>query len=103
MVWQDGEGGLSNCLFPACRPQLKRFGLYSSQDADSEGVEGKYFVWTPEEIRAALGPSTASSAPLALRSESPAKSAGQAAQDDAQLFIEAYGVTEGGNFEGKNI
>jgi uncharacterized protein YyaL (SSP411 family) len=53
-------------------------GFYSSQDADSEGVEGKFFVWTPEEIRAALG-------------------------EEAQLFIDAYGVTERGNFEGKNI
>lgn len=53
-------------------------GFYSSQDADSEGVEGKFFVWTPEEIRTALG-------------------------GEAQLFIDAYGVTEHGNFEGKNI
>ncbi len=53
-------------------------GFYSSQDADSEGVEGKFFVWTPEEIRAALG-------------------------EEAQLFIDAYGVTGHGNFEGKNI
>ena len=53
-------------------------GFYSSQDADSEGVEGKFFVWTPEEIRATLG-------------------------EDAQLFIDAYGVTDHGNFEGKNI
>ena len=53
-------------------------GFYSSQDADSEGVEGRFFVWTPEEIRAALG-------------------------DEAQLFIDAFGVTEQGNFEGKNI
>jgi uncharacterized protein len=50
-------------------------GFYSSQDADSEGVEGKFFVWTPEEIRAVLG-------------------------EDAQLFIDAYGVTEHGNFVG---
>jgi uncharacterized protein YyaL (SSP411 family) len=53
-------------------------GFYSTQDADSEGEEGRFFVWTPDEIRSVLG-------------------------DDADRFIEAYGVTERGNFEGKNI
>ena len=53
-------------------------GFYSSQDADSEGVEGKFFVWTPEEVQAALG-------------------------EDAQLLIDTYGVTDHGNFKGKNI
>jgi uncharacterized protein YyaL (SSP411 family) len=53
-------------------------GFYSTQDADSEGHEGNYFIWTPAEIRDALGA-------------------------DAQLFIDAYGVTDHGNFEGKNI
>jgi uncharacterized protein YyaL (SSP411 family) len=53
-------------------------GFYSTQDADSEGVEGKFFVWTPDEIRAVLG-------------------------DDADAFMAAYGVTGHGNFEGKNI
>jgi uncharacterized protein YyaL (SSP411 family) len=62
-------------------------GFYSSQDADSEGVEGKFFTWTPAEIRTALAPSAAL----------------PSAQDDAQLFIDAYGVTVRGNFEGKNI
>jgi uncharacterized protein YyaL (SSP411 family) len=55
-------------------------GFYSTQDADSEGEEGKFFVWTPAEIREVLG-------------------------DDAQAadFMAAYGVTRHGNFEGKNI
>ncbi|MGD9404309.1 MAG: hypothetical protein PVH95_04090, partial [Anaerolineae bacterium] len=53
-------------------------GFYSTQDADSEGEEGKFFVWTGGEIRAVLG-------------------------DDADAFIAAYDVTPGGNFEGKNI
>lgn len=54
-------------------------GFYSTQDADSEGVEGKFFVWTPEEITALLG------------------------ADDAALFNAYYDVTPEGNFEEKNI
>ena len=53
-------------------------GFYSAQDADSEGVEGKFFVWTPDELRSLLG-------------------------DDADLVMGYYGVTERGNFEGANI
>jgi len=53
-------------------------GFYSSLDADSEGHEGKFYVWTTDELEAALG----AEAPLAL---------------------EYWGVTPGGNFEGKNI
>ena len=53
-------------------------GFYASQDADSEGEEGKFFVWTAEEIDAALG-------------------------EDAGRFKDAYGVTECGNFEGSNV
>src|SRR5207244_11876118 len=34
-------------------------GFYTAQDADSEGVEGKYFVWTPEELDALLTPDEA--------------------------------------------
>ena len=52
-------------------------GFYSSLDADSEGEEGKYYLWTPAEIHAAL--------------QDP---------DDAELFIVAYGVSDQGNFEG---
>ncbi|MEE9255829.1 MAG: thioredoxin domain-containing protein [bacterium] len=54
-------------------------GFYSAQDADSEGEEGIFFVWTPAEVAAVLD------------------------ADDARLFCRFYGVTEGGNFEGKNI
>ena len=54
-------------------------GFYSTQDADSEGHEGKFFVWTMDEIRAALGDS------------------------DARIFAAHYNITESGNFEGKNI
>lgn len=53
-------------------------GFYSTQDADSEGEEGEFFVWTPDEIREIL-------------------------RDDADDFMAAYGVTQHGNFEGKNI
>ena len=53
-------------------------GFYSSQDADTEGHEGKFFVWSAAEIDAALGV-------------------------DAALFKDAYGVTAAGNFEGQNI
>ncbi len=50
-------------------------GLWSSLDADSEGEEGKFYVWTPAELRAALGPT------------------------NALVFAHAYGVTDAGNFE----
>jgi hypothetical protein len=56
----------------------ERGGFHSAQDADSEGVEGKYYVWDKAEIERARG-------------------------DDADLFNAYYGVTERGNFEGKNI
>ena len=54
-------------------------GFYSTQDADSEGEEGKFFLWTPQEMRGVLGP------------------------DDAALLEGYFGVSEAGNFEGRNI
>ena len=54
-------------------------GFFSATDADSEGEEGKFFVWSPEEIEAVLG------------------------AEDAALFNAFFGVTKRGNFEGKNI
>jgi uncharacterized protein YyaL (SSP411 family) len=53
--------------------------FYSTQDADSEGVEGKFFVWDKTEIEKLLG------------------------ADDARLFNAYFDVTEGGNFEDSNI
>ena len=54
-------------------------GFYCGQDADSDGVEGKYYVFTPKEICRVLG-----------------ENAGTA-------FCDRYGITEHGNFEGKSI
>jgi uncharacterized protein YyaL (SSP411 family) len=49
-------------------------GIHSSEDADSEGEEGKFYVFTPEEVRQVLG-------------------------DEAPRFCETYGITSSGNFE----
>lgn len=57
---------------------LEGKGFYSSQDADSEGEEGKFFVWSKHEIESAAG-------------------------KDAEIISRFYGVTEEGNFEGKNV
>ena len=60
-------------------------GFYSATDADSEGEEGKFFVWTIDEARAALEP---------LESEMP---------DPTQIAVETFGMSGFGNFEGSNI
>jgi uncharacterized protein YyaL (SSP411 family) len=54
-------------------------GFYSAEDADSEGHEGKFYVWTADEIRAALAPA------------------------EAAVALAYWGVDRGPNFEGKNI
>jgi uncharacterized protein YyaL (SSP411 family) len=54
-------------------------GFYSAQDADSEGEEGKFFLWSPAEVVAVLG------------------------QVEGDIFCAAYDVQPGGNFEGKSI
>ena len=54
-------------------------GFYSSMDADSEGVEGKYYVWKRSEIVNILG------------------------KEDADIFAQYYDITEEGNWEGNSI
>jgi len=54
-------------------------GFYSSQDADSEGEEGRFFVWDKQELQALLG------------------------AGDADLFSHCFGVTDSGNWDGRNI
>ena len=54
-------------------------GFYCSQDADSEGVEGGYYLYTPAEVRAVLG------------------------DEDGQTFCDWFDITEAGNFQGKNV
>ncbi|WP_062492873.1 thioredoxin domain-containing protein [Paenibacillus sp. 32O-W] len=54
-------------------------GFYSAEDADSEGREGKFYVWRPDEIANVLG------------------------AEDGDLICEWFGITEEGNFEGDSI
>ena len=54
-------------------------GFYSSLDADSEGEEGRFYLWTPQELEAVLG------------------------ADQAGLLAAAFDVTPAGNFEGRSI
>ena len=54
-------------------------GFHSAEDADSEGDEGRFYVWTPQEVQAVLGP------------------------ERAAAFCKVYDVTASGNFEGSNI
>jgi hypothetical protein len=54
-------------------------GFYCGEDADSEGKEGTYYLWSPEEVEAILG------------------------RELATVFCRSYGITAGGNFEGRSI
>lgn len=57
----------------------KEGGFYSAEDADSEGIEGKFYVWDLKEIEDVLG------------------------KKDGEIFVKHYNITDKGNFEGKNI
>ncbi len=54
-------------------------GFYSAEDADSEGEEGKFYVWTPEEVYKILG------------------------EEEGSLYCELFDITEKGNFEGRSV
>ena len=54
-------------------------GFYCTEDADSEGEEGKFYVWSKQEVLGLLG------------------------EENGALFCELYNVTDSGNFEGSNI
>lgn len=54
-------------------------GFYSAEDADSEGIEGKFYLWSKEELQEILG------------------------KEDSKTFSEYYDISSNGNFEGKNI
>jgi uncharacterized protein YyaL (SSP411 family) len=71
-----GERTLDYLLRELRRPEG---GFASAQDADTGGVEGATFVWTPNQVRDALG------------------------ADDAEAAIRYYGVSEAGNFDGANV
>ena len=70
------EETLEYVLREMCQPEG---GFYSAQDADSEGEEGKFFVWTREEVLELLG------------------------KEHGEIFCRVYDVSDLGNFEGKNI
>ncbi|MFS8501651.1 MAG: thioredoxin domain-containing protein, partial [Caldicoprobacter sp.] len=58
---------------------LPEGGFYSAEDADSEGEEGKFYLWTPNEIKDILG------------------------EREGEMFCDYYGITDEGNFEGRSI
>jgi uncharacterized protein YyaL (SSP411 family) len=83
-AWRRGGASDDDLLWPVretaayLRREMRgpEGAFFASQDADSEGEEGKFYVWTPEEVARVLGP------------------------ERAARFCNAYGVTPGGNFEG---
>ncbi|MGO8723963.1 MAG: thioredoxin domain-containing protein [Acidimicrobiales bacterium] len=84
-AWQlDGDPRFLQVLDETLRYVLRELrdpggGLYSAEDADSEGEEGRYYLWSAEELDAVLGPSLAKAA------------------------ADWYGVTPRGNFEGRTV
>src|ERR1035437_8441906 len=85
------------------RDMITSEGLFAaSQDADTAGVEGATYVWTSDEIEAALGAEVALAPEAALAPGGPPVAKGVPA-GLATLFASAYGVTRDGNWEGATI
>ena len=84
-AWQETGSSLYRYVAERTAAYVKREltdpegGFYCGQDADSDGAEGKYYVFTPEEIRSLLH------------------------LEPAASFCARYDITPGGNFEGKSI
>lgn len=84
-AWQDGHMALyrnvAESTLDYCLRELKAEGggFFSAQDADSRGVEGAYYLFTPEEVKSVLG------------------------EEAGRHFCECYDITEEGNFHGKSI
>ena len=84
-AWQDGHIALYRSVAEStldyCLRELKgeQGGFYCGQDADSGGVEGAYYLFTPEEVKSVLG------------------------EDAGRHFCNCYDITEEGNFHGKSI
>ncbi|HWN83447.1 MAG TPA: thioredoxin domain-containing protein [Candidatus Udaeobacter sp.] len=73
----EAYAAVARAIFDYVRRDLRspEGAFYSAEDADSEGEEGKFYVWTPAELEALLGP------------------------EDGRLFGRIYGATADGNFE----
>lgn len=72
------ETAMKTADYVLCEMTSHEGGFYSAQDADSEGVEGKYYTFSLDEIMSVLG-------------------------DKGKHFSETFDITEHGNFEGVNI
>jgi uncharacterized protein YyaL (SSP411 family) len=81
------EETLDWALREMCGPEG---GFYSALDADSEGEEGRFYVWTPDEIRDVLAGAATDDA-------------SEFSAQQAEKLMQFYGVGESGNFEGRNI
>jgi uncharacterized protein YyaL (SSP411 family) len=94
-VCEDTLDFIKREMMPQGSPGLlKGAGMYSSLDADSGGEEGKYYLWTASEISSVLSKAQSTDHETLPKEKH---------IDWADFFLAAFGVTEQGNFEGKNV